>query len=610
MSIIRKCWLVIVLSLFITLILHSSQFYFIFFSGHYKGLLLVTTPDELAYLTRINRAHYGDFQLGSVYDRSYRKLPYVIPPFFEAIIGWISSRLHIPPHYAMLLSTLLGLFFLAITLYHLIYILTTDKWLSTFCWFGILCLTYFFLNFYSTLNYSILKTFLVTPHNFINHVSRFFKEYIASWTSILFIRPISPQLHLLFSAIYMLCLYHLLQDKRGRVVTLLASAFCLSIVMYTSPFFTPIVSAFNLSLIILCFIQKDLKSIKYIVVVSILALLLSLPSIFHHIKLFSHPDYSDALHRLGLSKQSKLFFNSDFIFLLFSAVILLIFRKKYKSLQFKFIFAIHLSYFFIFHQHILTGYEFQPFHYTQYFFAPFYFGLSLFLLIKFCTGFFKERSNYKVILSVSGITIIGLITAVYLYFYTLRVMRGAFYPQFSELERKHSSADYFNTYYTPVVDYLKKENRSKVILANPQLSDIIAAYTQHYTVVSIYSNAYLVPQKRFYHNYFLYVYLKGVGGDESTIASYFSRNFREVEFLVYSHFAHPDWTSQFQFHIVSYYQKFLENDFQKNLLLSGVNYIIQDTYRDRWIDLSNYSFLRKKINLNGIIIYEVTSTIE
>lgn len=593
---IKKHWLIIFLAFCLTVILHFPQIHFILFSKIYKGLMLEANWDYTHYLTRVNRVSQGDFSLGNSYDKDYREAPFVIPPYFEIVIGSLGALLHISPVYILLISTFLGLFLLILLLYSFFLVLAGDKsyaLLTAIAVPGITEIIYHLL--YNQLHVKLPLMLLI-------------KSLLLELDTIpLYSRPISPTLHFFIFILYLLCIYLLLQNggmKIRKILLLICAILSLAISLYTFIYSSTLLIAFNFCLCILCLIKKDKRPIKLILIITFLASLFSVPYFVHFYKLISNPLFSEYAFRSGMHVTHLPSFQGIAICIFLGTVLLVIYRSNYNSTSFLFLFAIVLAFFLCLNQQVLTGREFQIHHYLVYFFYPFSVIFLIFFISHLTKRLFPKQTSFKnfIIHLVIYLILLRIVIRVVV-FYSM-ILKGDFHPSFYH-EKECRQPAYYNTYYAPVINYLKHQKGSqKTILANLCLSEFIAAYTQHYPAISIYTTTYLIPQTRLISKYFLYVYLNIGKSSSEDIKQYFIKHAKDASIVLYL-FPLKEKIPRLNLDIL--YKAFLSQGFYRELRHFGVDYIIQDTLLDHWPEIDTYPFLKKLIDINGVVIYKVIS---
>ena len=556
-SFLKDHFWAIVVSLGIGLICVAPHVVFrISLGNEYKGIYLAQTSDELAYLSRIQEIADGHWTTGSVPFFEYKNNPPLMPPTaLEILIAGINKFFKI----SVANIVITGKFFLPAIFFVLVYFLVnrlTDKKESTGNKINAIAAGLLVVLGYDLIDYKSLFSFWAgtgTP------------EYFLLWT-----RPSNPILGGLLIYSFLLVIWHLYRHRNARPN--LGLIFCGGVILalaITSYFFSWAVILSVIGLLATTgLLKKDFRFFKILFFTALIGLILASPY-FYNIYLGSKDvSYQESVFRTGLFLTHEPILN---IFLIFSLIIFLILSFLLKKISKENIFkedwwlfslVLILTGFVAFNQQIITGKTIWPFHFVQYT-VPLA-TTALFAL------FFNLKNKIE---KANGIWVflIALVIISSLSFGT--------YTQISVYKKNYGKYKEMQKYAEIFIWINKNTKKDCVILSEDRvfMDQAIPAFTYCNVYFSDFWS-FLLPSDRIYHNYLVYMRLKGVSGNAA--GDYIKNNTNGI--LVYLYGTH----AMVKFDPMEYegaldklendYKEFLKNDFKTELQKYRIDYLVSE----------------------------------
>ncbi|MDP3710329.1 MAG: hypothetical protein Q8R29_01230 [bacterium] len=540
----------------------------------YKGIPMLQTANEDAYLARIREIVDGHWLVGSFTSFEYKNYLPLTPPTGEFFYAIPSLLFNISPVNTLIASKLFFPAILFVLVYYLIYLLIESggsvwqRKLSSLAGAFVVTLGY------DLVDYRNLWGFLSGK---IDLTDQF----------LLWARPVNPILGAIFLFSFLIILWGILTKSENSCIRILTAGMFLALMM-GSYFFSWGIAVSILGTVVLIYLsQKNFKIVKRLVGVVLVALVLSSPYWYMSWLASQNPWYKDSILRSGIFYTHHPILNK---FILASLVFyfILIFIDAFKFLggHFRlreiasflkkeqlnerniFCLATLLGSLWAYNQQVVTGVTLWPYHFVQYS-IPLVFVFFITLLHNIIKKWSKLIWFFVVFLIIISSLAFGIYT-----------QTSVFYKHFGDYKKLQL--------YDSVISWLNnKEKDCVVLISNDSDSAIkIENLIPSFTHCNLYiSNAFLslMPSDRIYHNYLIYLRLKGISA--KSIDKYLNEHKPEIrKFLlnnwkeVYQVKNFPDFTySKSESRIANIakdYKDFSTRDFRSELSRYKLDFIL------------------------------------
>ena len=495
----KRHYVAIIIALFVGIVAVFPTVFFRFSLGDaWRGIDLFYNDNEEFYLARMQEIKDGHPLIGSISYYEYKNNLPALPPTAETVYVFLGRILGLSLPDVMILTKFLFPALLFLLVYNLVRNMTEEPNSPITVLYGVAAGLLVVLG-YDLVDYQRL-------YNIIRGNSGVGGMVI--WT-----RPVNPIFGALALFSFLNALWHVMikHNKSAVILAGIALAF-----MFSSYFFSwgAGMSVF-FWLVAYGLYKKDITTVKNLAKVLGLGLLISSPYWYLVIRARFSPDFSDSADRYGLIFSHNPLMNYVLLLgVVISAVaIFMYFRNTNKNdRRYGWIYfsgALLLGGLLALNQQIITGMTIWPFHFVQYT-TPFFYIVMVVIL------YHVVRPKAKTLANVVAVIII--IISVSFAIYTGAVGNKERDPEFRDRQK---FADIYN--------WLNQNTpRDSVIFVKDNvrmLERLIPAYTHNNVYVSGPENA-MAPYERFYHNYLIYLRMKGVSSDG--IKEYLAANQREA----------------------------------------------------------------------------------
>ena len=330
LNILLKHKWAIILAVLIGLIMAAPHIYFIIDNQDaYQGIFMGGL-DEGYYLTRIQELRDNHFNMGNPYWLEGKDLPCLRPYLSEIIISSLGQIFGLNSINSVLLGNFVFPFLIFILIYLLVYHLIEKKIIAL-----------------------VASSVVLLANNLINFQS-FWQLLINQETSSVFLsytRLVSPQIHTLFFFAFFLFFWLFLKKKKNIYGLLSAIVFGLSFYVY--PYTWTFIFAFIGLMVVIFVFRKEWSEIKKIILITLIAFAISIPSFWKLFQAMNHPLYLELSFRTGVIESHA--FKLGSIILILLGIFLLFFPRDQKR-RYDFSLAFVLTPFIVINQQIITGY--------------------------------------------------------------------------------------------------------------------------------------------------------------------------------------------------------------------------------------------------------------
>ncbi len=381
---------------------------------------------------------------------------------------------------------------------------------------------------------------------------------------LLWTRPINPILGGLLIYCFLLLVWRLFKSKDAEhsYIPIFLAGLVLSLAI-TSYFFSwGIILSLAGVLIMAGLLKSRYRFVKKLIFIILIALTLSLPYFYSVFTAIKNPSYQEVALRTGLFLNHQPILNKFLIFSLLIFIILtLLKRENIKKDWWLFSFSFILAGFIAFNQQIITGRTIWPFHFVQY-------TIPLAITALFVIFGNMAGAGKKLFYPWLAVLIFIIISSLSFGIYVQALTYKQSYQNYKEKQK-----------YADVFAWLNKNAaKDSVILSENDnfLGGAILAYT-HCNVYLSGFTLFLMPFERIYHNYFVYLRMEGIGGDE--IADYLDKNSAEAAAYLYGasgmyYGSRLPAFAEIRDKLITSYKNFLKSDFKNELRRYKLDYII------------------------------------
>lgn len=581
----KKHWIAPVFALLVGAIYILPQAYFLFQPG-YRGVFISRAPDEERFFSNIHEASEGKL-IGNPYIWEYKdqkdKTEY---NFFEYAFGYFEKISGIgTAQFAFIIKFLFPalLFLLAYTLMYFLTERVQDALLG-----GI------FLLLGNELVQSHVSSFLSTLQG-----KGPFVEFL------MYNRVIHPSVDALFFFGAIIFAYKILKNPSSKIFIILLGIIA-GALAYIYFFYWAFVLSLCFILIAYAIISRQPKIGTAFLASTGITFIISIPFFIRMYHEFVLSGVSNDITNIqkAFAPTHQFIFEKVIIapLVLCLTVLFLLYKRSQffgSSIQelrrkYSFVLSLLLTSFVVSNQQVITGVEIQQHHFHFFTNIPiFLLSFSVFLSDLF--EFFFKKSR-KILITL-------------LILFTICFGAGV---QASSYNYWASSFKYYQNY-LPVFSWLNSNSKKdSVILSDEIISEMIPMYTNSYVYSAGHAAGYPIAQSRLRHNYFISLYLRGIGANISPSYLYREDIRNEIGQYVFEGQYYRDRCGSYGCFLdsvldglVQEYLAFLNQPFEINLKKYKIDYIVWDTNKDKAWNLEQYKFLEEEYQNDGIIVYKV-----
>lgn len=328
-------------------------------AGDFKGITLTGTADEAYYLSKLNDVYKGDYRMASAGLYEHRNDPWLVPPYFETLIGLTGKALELPVQYLDIVLSFLFPVIIFWLIYALVYYLSDSRQLGMLGACGML------------FGYAL---FTGSRDIFINIMS--FKYSEPLW----FLRPFSPQLIYIPFIISLILIFLFIDTrKKWRLVLIALSIASLNYLhLYLWAF---LFSGLTVWLVVSIF-QRNQVVWKNIIIILIFTIFLAIPYWINHYRVSLFPSYEFLEKNFGMEYSRRPILPLSYI--LASSMILILNKKRSPPKVFYFLLSFLAGGILCLNQQIITGKIMETVHFSNY-------TNKTFLIIAFISSLNKVR---------------------------------------------------------------------------------------------------------------------------------------------------------------------------------------------------------------------------
>jgi len=548
-NLIKRHYTVIILAVLVGLIMSLPQFLLKQDLGKdYAGVYFSATDSEMYYTGRIRDIYDGHFKLSNAFLAEYKDLPYIQPPVPEIItagLGYFSFSSDIPTriHFA---TRFVIPAILILAVYVFVYRVTGSR-------------------VQGLLGASLIVLGLELLHNF-REVFRVLQLEFTNNAALVFSRPVSPQMGVLFFFLYSIVFWEWLTKKKKSF--LWASGILLGFSTYIYFYTWAFILAANGFLGLYFLYQKNFKDFWKLIGIHIIALVVSVPYLFNFYQFYQQPNSQFLSFHLGQFFSNRFFMNWSTV----GGLVLLFLTQRNTSVRFVWFTSLLLGGFLAVNQQVITGRELTPAHFHWYFISVIVGLVVLFAIFKFFQ--LESRPKLKVVVS--------LLIFVFIFGYAFLRQNNSysFYEKGYEQEQRFGKLYKWLDENTPV--------DSVVLVADRDRGDKISTFTHNNAYYSSFMFLSNTPIERLSDMHNLNLRLIGGPEDPSKTEDFLRENPKLVaDFLgglstrrIYGcRTCFPE--EEYQ-KAAEVYNKYLKIDLESQLSKYRLDYIVIDAMNDTW----------------------------
>lgn len=562
----------IFLAILVGVLVAFPQIYFRYdHQQEYRGIDFMFSHEEAFYLSRIQEAGEGRFNLSGSLFKEGKQDPYLQPPLGEILIASIGKMLFLDLNNTVLLARFILPFLFFLTAYTFVFLISRERLIALAASAVILLADGFFVN----------------KENFFSLLGLFSGNLPLIPEGFQFFRPVHPQLSSLFFFAFLTSFW--LFYKRKSLKFGVFSAIILGLSFYIYSYLWTFLFAFWGIFLLILFFQKRWPLLKKMISMLFLGSLIGIPLILNYYFLLNHPYSSDFFKRLVLGEiPRELSLPFSAVFLL--AIFLVFFPRKWKE-RYYFLLTSLLVPFLLYNQDLITGRNIQVAHYWRYYRLPLAF-ITLMILSASYFPALKNLNKFKkpfFLFLITGSFLIGI------------VGQANFYSN-------HESNSLAFQRYGPIFEYFngnirKEEQKENVVFSDQDLSSLIPVYTHFNVFYHPLPDYPAITKERLIETFFLYHRLDGL--DEKDAFEVFSRDRGAVSLGVFGAYWKEKEKDEVLHFLTQGYGNFLQIPLNRILAKYGVNYIIWDTKNFPSWSLEKYQFLEKVYGSEEFEIFKV-----
>lgn len=540
----------LVCALFVGVLAVLPQFVFIAsLGGEYRGIPMMQTPNEAAYMGIMQEVADGHPLAASVSFFEYKDALPLLPPTLAAPYAWAAKLFS-----ASIVNVVLaGKFFLPALLFLLVYLFTLRlvgertgrAKLQALTAASLVVLGFDLVDYRSLFDY---LSGVRAPANFL------------IWT-----RPVNPISGAILLFIFLISLSEIQRAPTRKWILRGGLSLALMMASYVFSWTLALAALGVLALFALIMKRRELL-LPYFGVLAV-GFTAALPYFFLVWQASKSLFYADASSRIGLFHTHAPHFNKFVVasLLLFLLLSLWHWRKKRQNVAepwWLFSFALLCASFIAYNQQVITGTEIWYYHYVFYT-IPFCFVALSLSLWHFIRPHFPKVWMTLILLILSASVLLGAYTQVAPYRET--------YAYYKHAQSYADLAHVLNT-------EAEKDCVVFVVPLDPPLDTFVPAFTHCNMYISGERNL-LAPQERFTHNYLSWLRIRGIEGAEieNYLAEHRSEAFDYLFFQNRASLGHPDVQFEKLFaELPELYRAFLKKDLRSELLKYRIDYILAD----------------------------------
>ncbi|MDD4901336.1 MAG: hypothetical protein PHS62_04540 [Patescibacteria group bacterium] len=602
-DLVKSHKLAVICALVVGMIYLAPYLFFIAsLGGDYKGIPMMSTANEDAYLLRMQEIMDGHYLIGSPVYFEYKNEWPMMPPAGEMFYALPSLIFNISIINVLMASRFILPLILFLLVYFLIFELSLNKnYLSSKI--NAIAGSLFVILGYDLVDYRTLWLLLTGK---IGFGAKF----------LLWARPVNPILGAIFLFSFLLCLWFIIKNgKFKKTLIILAGAF-LSL-MIGSYFFSWGLALSVLAILVFTYLlKKEYRIVKNLLLIILTTVLATLPFWFMSFQASKSPWYKLSVLRNGLFYTHQLMFNKVLLAALFFYFLLSIpallrkiklvlkdralFRGQFNLLILKdwqiFCLSLLLGGLWALNQQAVTGMTIWPYHFVQYT-IPFSIVTAMVLIYNII--YIKNKYVWGLI-----ITIVIASSLVF----GIGTQAGAY----------RKSYDFFagQQKYKQVFNWLNQQKKDCVVLVKEpehawyELNDLISGFT-HCNIYASEQTYSLMPYERSHFNYLVNLRLKGVSAEnieeymkenEVEVATYLFSNWRGV----YNLADFPDFPDLLLAERIKKfpqdYREFLKKNFGQELRKYQIDYILSVDPLTSELS-SQLGGVRQEFNSGNVFIY-------
>lgn len=564
-NLLKKHFAAILLAIAIGAVYAAPHIYFAN-DPAYRGIYMAESPDEVFYMTGINKAYKGSLP-GNPYLYEYQdtKNPFQFH-WMESMWGWIGhvSGLSVSG-LALLMKALLPAL-LTLVGYALALLLSGNRAAALLASAALLL--------GNELARPSVSTALATLS-----LSGPFQEFL------LYSRPINPSMSGLFlwGAFIASCV--LVRNPRSLFATG-SLGVLIGILAYTYFYFWVFVVAFAGVLFLYALLTQRYVLLRSLMLAGASGLLLSLPFIFALSATLLGGEggtlaQAVPTHRVILEKMILL------PLILYGSIFIALWWLKRQGRpsewlstffeRYQFVFLLLITGMVVSNQQVITGKEVQQHHFHFFTNIPlFVFSMSL-LAYEAVARFGPRFRHIFVLLSVSII-----------FWHAVGVQASSYAAHYASYIRYQALA--------PIFRAIEKDSpEERVVLGNDFVSTRLTVYTQAFAYNTVYDSTYAgVPRSRVEHNYFVLLALRGVTAEQVRDYIYEKKNRDDVGVLLFAGQYYRDLCGSYGCFsdsvledLIVKYQAFLARPLADRLREYKIDYLIMDSVKDAGWQISS-----------------------
>lgn len=537
-------------------------------SSEYRGVDLLATNTEPHYVTQVQEVYDGEPLLGNPFYEDLKDDPYLFPPFAPNLIARFGMLLGINAVEAVMVSRFLIVFGLAFFVYFATWLISRRRVAALVAPMAV-----------------ILGYGLVDPAHFMRFISG--NSWATEGSFIDYGRPVNPSFSSLVFFAYLSAFLLALERKKGKWIVIAGCIFAVS--FYTYLFTWTFILALNGVFVLAYFFKKEHTHTKTVMLITLLGVVGGIPYLLHAFRIRGLETYTEVASRFGFVKTripelSRLVIISSIVFLLS--------RKMLTPMQKVFFGSFFIAAISVINEHVITGTYLFNHHYHWYYNTPlviiFFLTLTFMLCARYAVRPLLQRiyaGSLILLFVISGVTV-----------------QSASYTGATERFRSYQE-------HTPLFSWINASTTTHTtFFADPELSELISAYSSgnvYYNGTSLYT---LVPRRRLLDSYLVHLYLAGVPQDN--IAEYIVRDEARIIAVAYGYTfsflptSCPCIDSDTREYLIATYQHISPDTFLSFLKRYPVDYIIWEPDKNPTWDIARYK-LPVVFKTRSHIVYEI-----
>lgn len=460
-------------------------FFRVSLGADWRGIDLFYSDNEEFYLARMHEITDGYPLIGSISYYEYKNNLPMLPPTAETTYVFLSRLFGASLSDIMVVTKFLFPMLLFLLVYKLVRNMTDEPDSPGTVLYGIAAGTLVVLGF-DLVDYGRLLNIIRGNSNVGGMVI---------WT-----RPVNPIFGALALFSFLNALWYVIVKKSKLAVVLAGIALAFMFGSYFFSWGTGLSILFWFGVFGLC--QKDIEGIKNLVKLFGIGLVLASPYWYLVVRAHFNQFFVDSSGRYGLIYSHNPLINKILllgIIIGVVAIVVYLWKTKKDDQHYNWIYfsgAFLLGGLLALNQQVITGMTIWPFHFVQY-------TTPLFFIVLVVILYHVVRPRLKILAQIVAVFFIVLSTGFAIY--TGMVGYKEHFVEYRERQKLASIFDWFNKH-TP---------KDSVVFVKDDanfLQRLIPAYTHNNVYVSEPANA-MASYERFYHNYLIFLRMKGVSGD-------------------------------------------------------------------------------------------------